>query len=389
MLWLLNSSFLKGLLTESLHMWDVFHFVSLNLISSAVSFHFSWMLVKEPRKNSWSSWPIYFLLCASCAWNFSANGNHTMSQPSRPWRTWRGDRSGPQGDGPMAMTVSCMALTTRCHPWLNTTHSLVSDSKPILLKTLIHMTQVALLGSRFATQKEMKWHCKLHSSSDKNADTSCSQSGNQCTQKQAHNKFTWRFFIIWWHVLCSKTASRFTLSTEGLVHNPTLHCETSHGWKFFWTWRLGQRASVLVAGYTCPAFSGKACWNGCYPSHSSIGLWSKGVGCKLHTPNPNRSREKPWIFYKPKSFASCFLGPASAAQDLSYHCQKLHFHSRLCPFQAVFDDKLTTKHISQAALLIKSTMRGIATSISDKHLWRFMRDNNVLVAHTGNTPGIW
>lgn len=63
-----------------------------------------------------------------------------------------------------------------------------------------------------------------------------------------------------------------------------------------------------------------------------------------------------------------FFGPASAAQDLSYHCQRLHFHSRLCPFQAVFDDKLTTKHISQAALLIKSTMRGIATSISDKHL---------------------
>lgn len=59
------------------------------------------------------------------------------------------------------------------------------------------------------------------------------------------------------------------------------------------------------------------------------------------------------IYYKPKSFASFFLGPASAAQDLSYHCQRLHFHSRLCPFQAVFDDKLTTKHISQAALLIK------------------------------------
>lgn len=164
---------------------------------------------------------------------------------------------------------------------------------------------VALLGSRFATQKEMKWHCKLHSSSEKNADTSCSQSGNQCTQKQAHNKFTWRFFIIWWHVLCSKQL-RVSHSLRKDLYT-ILPCETSHGWKFFWTWRLGQRASVLVAGYTCPAFSGKACWNGCYPSHSSMGLWSKGVGCELHSPNPNRSRKNPRIFYKPKSFASFFL----------------------------------------------------------------------------------
>ena len=39
----------------------------------------------------------------------------------------------------------------------------------------------------------------------------------------------------------------------------------------------------------------------------------------------------------PKALRHC------AAQDLSYHCQRLHFYSRLCPFQADFDDKLTTK----------------------------------------------
>lgn len=85
----------------------------------------------------------------------------------------------------MAMTVSCY----------NTKPPLAEYNALLGQRFQTHFAQdidphdasgVALLGSRFATQ-EMKWHCKLHSSSDKNADTSCSQSGNH---KQAHNKFT-------------------------------------------------------------------------------------------------------------------------------------------------------------------------------------------------------
>lgn len=236
-------------------MWDVFHFVSLNLISSALSFHLSWILVKEPRITLEALDLSIIVMCILCMelfcqrkplFIFDSHDKSTQKAMTHLKRRsfWTSRRRSHGNDCQLHGTYNTKRPLAEYHALLGQrfqTH-FAQDIDPH------DASGVALLGSRFATQKEMKWHCKLHSSSDKNADTSCSQSGNQCTQKQAHNKFTWRFFIIWWHVLCSKTASRFTLSREGLVHNPTLHCETSHGWKFFWTWRLGKKGKCAGRG---------------------------------------------------------------------------------------------------------------------------------------------
>lgn len=162
MIWLLTSSFLtRGFdwipATENQDMWDVFQFrfISFNIICC-----FFRLVLDACQRTSQNSWKLLTYLLLLCTWNFSANHSlHmwlTRWQP-RPWRTWRWDHSGPQGDGcpvdPCGdlgewLWLSLAASTYNTKPPLAEYNALLGQwfqvdwHSPFCSKQKIHMTQV-------------------------------------------------------------------------------------------------------------------------------------------------------------------------------------------------------------------------------------------------------
>lgn len=120
---------------------------------------------------------------------------------------------------------------------------------------------VALLGSRFATQKEMKWHCKLHSSSDKmqtqvapNQETSARRSKHTTNSREDSLSFDGMFFAQSSFAFQSLRKDLYTI-LPSIVRPLMVGSFFEPG-----DWDKGQvcwsRATYV---YICPAFSGKAC----------------------------------------------------------------------------------------------------------------------------------
>lgn len=222
--------------------WILFHLLFL--------FHFSWMLVKEPRKTLEALDLSIIVMCILCLELFC------QRKPLTRWVTPAGH------DAPEEAIVLDLKATVPWQ-WLSVAWHLQHDA------TLgwIQRTPWSAIPSPFCSRHWSTWRkwsgpFGLEIRNTKRNEMAL-QTSQFLRQKCRHKLLpigkpvhaeasTQQIHVkILYHLMacsCSKTASRFTLSTEGLVHNPTLHCETSHGWKFFWTWRLGKKGKCAGRG---------------------------------------------------------------------------------------------------------------------------------------------